>query len=94
MINAKDFFYTADDEIKFTIALDNGDELTKPAKFYEGITRDEIIPALDLCSTYEEIYKVSFFNTSMIEPRKMYVWIASENNEYTMMQTILAMLTE
>lgn len=94
MISAKDFFYTANEEIEFTIAFDIDFESNKTESFYSGIARDEIISALDTVSLYEEIYGVSYFDTSFTKTGKMYVWLKSRNGEYEIMRSILAKIAK
>ena len=89
-MNAKDFFWCASDEITFEIAFDNDDEsLDTVAYFTSDISREVMLSALEAASLYEEIYEVTFFNTSYIDTLKIYVWLKSRNGKTEILEQLL-----
>lgn len=89
-MNAKDFFWCASDEITFEIAFDNDDEsMITITNFTSDISRDMMLSALEAASLYEEIYEVTFFNTSYIDALKMYVWLKSRNGKTEILEQLL-----
>lgn len=90
MLNAKDFFWCASDEITFEIAFYNDDEsLTTITHFTNDIPREVMLSALDAASLYEEIYEVTFFNTSYVDALKIYVWLKSRNGKTEILEQLL-----
>lgn len=56
MLKAKDFVYAADNDQLFNVKVDE--------TFFHGITRENMLAALDTAALYEEIYYVDFFMPS------------------------------
>ena len=75
MLNARDFFKTADDRLTFDITLDDGN------RWIKNLGTIEIIRAIEHASLFEERITVDRFSTSIIEDYMMYVFLKLDRPE-------------
>lgn len=69
MLDARDFFRAADDELSFDITIDKGEN------WFQDLGAIEIVHAIEHAMLYEEAIKVDYFSTSIVDERKMYAFL-------------------
>lgn len=69
MLDARDFFRAADDELSFDITIDKGEN------WFQDLGAIEIVHAIEHAMLYEETIKVDYFSSTILNELKMYVFL-------------------